>query len=157
MAVVINSERPYDYAMKSSWREELHQALDRAQKHGYTLRRIAGELGIKVGKLYSFNTKGSLDADDLRALEDWLVGHGFYEHSQPGVVKRALTNPASADDNVEQVAATLHNASSMIANRRISMRERVELLRSNLDLLRKMADILDSIAESEGPADDTEG
>ena len=58
------------------WKEGVRQALSRAATDR-SVTRIAEELQIDRQKLYDFLSKGYLNADNVRQLEDWLKKNGY--------------------------------------------------------------------------------
>lgn len=59
-----------------SWKEEVRKAMSALPKSVSTTD-IAEELGIDRNRLYNFLSRGSLNPDELKKLDEWLILNGY--------------------------------------------------------------------------------
>lgn len=61
-----------------TWKEKVRLAASRAGDDRQ-MSRIAKDTEIRRDRLYHFVSKGYLGSNDLKALADWLLEHGYIE------------------------------------------------------------------------------
>ena len=67
---------------QDSWKESVRKALAGLPK-SVLLTDIAEEIGVDVTKLYNLTSKGSLNPDDIKRVETWLINKGYVVPEAP--------------------------------------------------------------------------
>src|SRR5690606_25921477 len=114
---------------------------------------IARDLDIDVEKLYNFGSKGYLNQDDLRALELWMVAHGYLDADTHAVAQEnILPYRAAVVDPLREMSDLFSVLATLAGRTDLPLPQRLNLLEANL---RCAIDLLPAVREQYVKAPDT--
>jgi hypothetical protein len=123
----------YIHRMKNKeWKESVRRALSGLPKNVQT-SDVARETGIDANRLYAFVSKGYLNSDELKILDDWLTQKGFRE--QDPVVTVSAGTRSEPSSVVADIINGLEGWLPLVKNPDLEDSERLRLLEANLQML----------------------
>jgi hypothetical protein len=100
---------------KSSWKEEVRRDLSAAP---ISTTRIAEDLGLdKRGRdrLYGFLSRGTLNSDEVKRIDDYLRSKGFRNTPEPIITDESF---ADAEDPVDAIMVQLRALVAFCSNKK---------------------------------------
>ena len=82
---------------EDNWKERVRKKLSvYCAKSGRSITDVAIDVGIPRDKIYNLNSKGALNPEDLKRLDDWL--HERVQEKGPGATSGRSAGALLADD-----------------------------------------------------------
>lgn len=89
----VSTYNPCD--MPGKWKDRVREELAvYVARSGQNITQVAKSIGVNRDLLYNLNSKGSMNAEDLRRLEEWLEEHGPGELAARAAMQSDSFQPA---------------------------------------------------------------